>query len=102
MNIPIGIISKLEVTFLGAHFIMRKKRVSLEVVNPYAAGIDIGSCSHWVSVGQDSQDVKLINSSEISMENDFVELNINLEQVTSNEIKISSIFNTKQRYGTCR
>lgn len=37
---------------------MRNKHVSLEVVNPYAAGIDIGSRSHWVSVGQDSQDVK--------------------------------------------
>ena len=37
---------------------MRKKQVSLEVVNPYAAGIDVGSRSHWVSVGQDSEDVK--------------------------------------------
>lgn len=37
---------------------MSKKRVSLEVVNPYSAGIDVGSRSHWVAVGQDSQDVK--------------------------------------------
>ena len=37
---------------------MSKKQVSLEVVNPYAAGIDIGSRSHWVSVGQDAEDVK--------------------------------------------
>ena len=37
---------------------MSKKKVSLEVVNPYAAVIDIGSRSHWVSVGQDSEDVK--------------------------------------------
>jgi len=37
---------------------MSKKRVSLEVVNPNAAGIDVGSKSHWVSVGQDSEDVK--------------------------------------------
>ena len=37
---------------------MKKKRISLEVVNPYAAGIDIGSRSHWVSVGQNAQDVK--------------------------------------------
>ena len=37
---------------------MGKKRVSLEVVNPRAAGIDVGSKSHWVSVGQDSEDVK--------------------------------------------
>jgi len=37
---------------------MSKKQVSLEVVNPYAAGIDVGSRSHWVSVGQDAEDVK--------------------------------------------
>ena len=37
---------------------MSKKRVSLEVVNPYAAGVDVGSRSHWVAIGQDSQDVK--------------------------------------------
>ncbi len=37
---------------------MSKKQVSLEVINPFAAGIDIGSRSHWVAVGQDAQDVK--------------------------------------------
>ena len=37
---------------------MSKKRISLEVVNPYASGIDIGSRSHWVAVGQDAEDVK--------------------------------------------
>lgn len=37
---------------------MSKKHVSLEVVNPHAAGIDIGSRSHWVAVGQDAEDVK--------------------------------------------
>lgn len=65
VNIPIGIISKLGVTFLGAHIInqfkqliMSKKHVSLEVVNPNAAGIDIGSRSHWADVGQDAQDVR--------------------------------------------
>lgn len=37
---------------------MAKKKMSLEVVNPNAAGIDVGSRSHWVSVGQDAEDVK--------------------------------------------
>lgn len=32
--------------------------MSLEVVNPDAAGIDIGSKSHWVAIGQDAQDIK--------------------------------------------
>lgn len=34
------------------------KQISLEVVNPNAAGIDVGSRSHWVAVGQNAQDVK--------------------------------------------
>jgi transposase len=37
---------------------MKRKQMSLEVVNPNAAGIDIGSRSHWVAVGQNAQDVK--------------------------------------------
>ena len=36
----------------------QNKKVSLEVVHPNAAGIDIGSRSHWVAVGQDAQDIK--------------------------------------------
>ena len=35
-----------------------KNQIALDVVNPNAAGIDIGSRSHWVAVGQDAQDVK--------------------------------------------
>ncbi len=31
-----------------------KKQISLEVVNSNAAGIDIGSRSHWVAVGQNA------------------------------------------------
>lgn len=34
------------------------KNVSMEVVNPNAAGIDIGSRSHFVAVGQHEEDVK--------------------------------------------
>ena len=36
---------------------MDNNQISLEVVNPNAAGIDIGSRSHWVAVGQNAQDV---------------------------------------------
>jgi len=35
-----------------------KKTVSIEVVNPQAAGIDIGSRSHYVSIGQTKEDVR--------------------------------------------
>jgi len=37
---------------------MEEKKISLEVVHPNAAGIDIGSRSHWVVVGQNAEDVK--------------------------------------------
>lgn len=37
---------------------MEKKQMTLEVVNPNAAGIDVGSRSHWVAVGQNAEDVK--------------------------------------------
>lgn len=37
---------------------MEEKEISMEIVNPQAAGIDIGSRSHWVAVGQREQDIK--------------------------------------------
>lgn len=36
----------------------RKKKMEMEIINPNAAGIDIGSRSHFVAVGQAEQDVK--------------------------------------------
>lgn len=33
-------------------------RVSMEIVNPHAAGIDVGSRSHWVAVGQQDKDIR--------------------------------------------
>ena len=32
--------------------------LSMEIVNPQAAGIDIGSRSHWVSIGQKEKDIR--------------------------------------------
>jgi transposase len=37
---------------------MGKKQMSLEVVNPNAGGIDVGSKSHWVAIGQDAEDIR--------------------------------------------
>lgn len=37
---------------------MAQETLSLEVINPLAAGIDVGSRSHWVAVGQTEQDVR--------------------------------------------
>lgn len=35
-----------------------KKDVSMEVINPHAAGIDVGSRSHFVAIGQASDEVR--------------------------------------------
>ena len=32
--------------------------LSMEIINPNAAGIDIGSRSHWVSIGQKEKDIR--------------------------------------------
>lgn len=37
---------------------MKEKKITLEVVNQNAAGIDIGSRRHWVAIGQNAEDVK--------------------------------------------
>lgn len=46
------------VFFKHVNSFMKKKKVSLEVVNPHAAGIDIGSRSHYVAIGQGKEDVR--------------------------------------------
>jgi transposase len=37
---------------------MKKKNLALEIVNSHAAGIDVGSRSHYAAIGQGSNDVK--------------------------------------------
>jgi transposase len=37
---------------------MEKKNVKMQIINPHCAGIDIGSRSHIVVVGQELSDVK--------------------------------------------
>jgi transposase len=37
---------------------MEEEVIKMEVVNPQAAGIDVGSRSHWVAVGQREEDIR--------------------------------------------
>jgi hypothetical protein len=37
---------------------MEEKEISMEIINPHAALIDVGSRSHWVAVGQKEEDVR--------------------------------------------
>jgi transposase len=35
-----------------------KSILSMDIINPHAAGVDIGSRSHWVSIGQSEKDIR--------------------------------------------
>ncbi len=37
---------------------MEKEEIKMKVINPQAAGIDVGSRSHWVAIGQGEKDFK--------------------------------------------
>jgi len=37
---------------------MEEKEITMEVVNPKAAGVDVGSRSHWVAIGQGPNDYR--------------------------------------------
>ena len=37
---------------------MTKKKLSMDIIHPHCAGIDIGSRSHFVAIGQQPEDVK--------------------------------------------
>jgi transposase len=39
-------------------YFMKKKKLALEIINPHAAGIDVGSRSHYVAIGQRDEDVR--------------------------------------------
>lgn len=32
--------------------------LSMDIINPHAAGVDIGSRSHWVSIGQSDKEIR--------------------------------------------
>lgn len=39
----------------------QEEKNSMEIVSPKAAGIDVGSRSHWVAVGQQECDTRALN-----------------------------------------
>lgn len=40
----------------------QEEKISMEIVNPQAAGIEVGRRSHWVAVGQQEKDVREMRS----------------------------------------
>jgi hypothetical protein len=60
---------------------MEEEKISMEIVNPHAAGIDVGSRSHWVAVGQSEKDIR-----EFGVFNqDLFERNQNQNQLLSED-----------------
>jgi transposase len=51
-------IHSLRAFFIIFKNMLMKKDVSMEVINPHAAGIDVGSRSHFVAIGQASDEVR--------------------------------------------
>lgn len=37
---------------------MKEKNATMEIVNAHAGGIDVGSRSHFVAIGQNAKDIK--------------------------------------------
>src|SRR5690606_11962572 len=58
---------------------MEQESISMKVINPQAAGVDVGSRSHWVAVGQSEQDVRefgVFNGDLFAMANWLNERNV--------------------------
>jgi transposase len=61
---------------------MKEKEIKMKVLNPHAAGIDVGSRSHWVAIGQGEKEFK-----------EFGVYNENLHAIATwlNENKITTV-----------
>lgn len=66
---------------------MKKKNVEMEIINPNAAGIDVGSRSFFVAIGQDKDEVK-----EFGVYNEDIQLII--AWLLANEIKTVAMEST--------
>src|SRR3954463_12546823 len=57
-NIYMSKVHSLRAFFYTFKKMLMNKKVSMEIINPNAAGIDVGSRSHFVAIGQGSGDVR--------------------------------------------
>ncbi|MEJ7679361.1 MAG: transposase [Segetibacter sp.] len=64
-----------------------KQKVSMEIINPNAAGIDVGSRSHFVAIGQGKDDVR-----EFGVYNE--DLHALLEWLLENNVKTVAMEST--------
>jgi hypothetical protein len=66
-----------------------EQRISMEIVNPHAAGIDVGSRSHFVAIGQTNEDVR-----EFGVYNDDLHAMLS-EQINRNDNKREHFIDSK-------
>jgi transposase len=81
---------------------MKKKKVSMEIVNPNAAGIDVGSRSHFVAIGQQEKDVKefgVYDEDLKSIAQHLLENNIKTVAMESTGTYWQNLFSTLQDAG---
>jgi transposase len=81
---------------------MKKEKLALDVVNPQAAGIDVGSRSHYVAIGQRDEDVKefgVYNEDLTALSQWLVENQVKTVAMESTGTYWQSLFTTLQSAG---
>jgi transposase len=79
-----------------------KKNVSMQIINPNAAGIDVGSRSHFAAIGQGNDDVRefgVYNEDHQALINWFKENEINTVAMESTGTYWQSLFAALQNAG---
>jgi len=81
---------------------MKKEKMALDVVNPQAAGIDVGSRSHYVAIGQRDEDVKefgVYNEDLIALSQWLLDNEVKTVAMESTGTYWQSLFTTLQGFG---
>ena len=81
---------------------MKKEKMALDVVNPQAAGIDVGSRSHYVAIGQRDEDVKefgVYNEDLIALSQWLLDNEVKTVAMESTGTYWQSLFTTLQDAG---
>ena len=75
-------------------------KLEMDIINPHCAGIDIGSKSHYVAVGQDLTDVKEFGV----YADDLTQICLHLQQhhITSVAMESTGSYLAKSVYRTCQ
>ncbi len=79
-----------------------KKKTSMDIIHPHAAGIDVGSRSHFVAIGQAKEDVKefgVYNEDLIELTQWLLDNDVNCVAMESTGTYWQNLFSTLQEAG---